>query len=177
MDTVIKAHVAVTYEDYKEFSLFGMFRKYKRTIPLLILYITVVSASIIYIVSYLVNNPTDYFRIALFFVLILFIAYRLIVPFYRIKVNYKKSRLFSGLTGTYVFTENTMNCQTASDISSGTGQYSYAAFQKVFETKTAFYLFISDRQALIIPKGNIFEGTAEGLVEILRKRVGIYIRR
>lgn len=54
----------------------------------------------------------------------------------------------------------------------GNSEYQYDAFKSVCETQQAFYFYIADRQALIVPKANIFEGTAEELSKQLSGQIG-----
>lgn len=176
MDTTIKAHVGITYDDYKKYALFGMWQKRRKTLPITVIFIGLIGYYVNDTLNYLAKYPMNYLLVAITALLILAVLFSILQPFLRMKRDYRKSKLLNDQTGIYEFTKVSVCLQGADPDLNGNEEYTYSTFTKGYETKYAFYLRMPGRQALIIPKTNIYEGTPEGLSELLKAKMKEFVK-
>jgi len=96
-------------------------------------------------------------------VCILFYAMALTRP----KAYVKRSPILFETGIEFAFHDDSFLTVQTGDIAKGTAITRYVALNKVYETKTMFYIYITPMQALLIAKCDITKGTPEELRNIL----------
>lgn len=167
---MVEVKTKYTLDIYKEYVWFSLFRgKYyrygKATFPFL------TALMCLYTIWAFVSGFDDVFisviGLAGFVVCVLFYVYAFTMP--KKYVNRSPSLFQTSMV--LMFNDDSLTSEQIGDIASGTGVTKYEALQKVYETKTTFYLYLTPRQALLITKSDITKGTPEELRSLLRAKL------
>lgn len=114
------------------------------------------------------------FELIMIYLLLLFT--NLMVVFTRFvlpKLQYKQNKQLHGVINRIAFQENEMLIEQCGENTSGTGKINYQAVWRIYETKDYIYIYVNPRQAHIINKSTITDGTATDLRIFLTKAVGM----
>lgn len=145
---------------------------FKKTLPLIIF------LSILIILYGLVKLPDDDGSYALGITLIacgvLFLPLCLLMIFIGQKNAAKQMPLLSAApTATFIFENDKFYIEEVKgDTYRGTTEAVYDYFNKVYETETHYFLYISQTQCHVLPKKDIVEGSAEELTTLLFRNLG-----
>ena len=86
-------------------------------------------------------------------------------------LSVKMSRNLLDCINTYEFTDEEIVVHSTLPVYGGNSKFNYNFLESVYETRDAFYLFISKQQAFIINKTDIVEGNAKELQKLLKKNI------
>ena len=172
---MIEFETKYTYESYKQYYWFSLFRgKYyrygKATLPLItVLMIALAILSFTWIDSILFAVISTVAAV----ICILFYVLASIMP----KRYVKQSPALFQSSMTIIFNEDDFSTMQTGDIASGTGITKYEALNKAYETKDTFYVYLTPVQALLLAKKDIVKGTPEALRGLLQSKLpkGKYI--
>jgi|GEM_PF-2562629 len=170
---IIKARTVYTESVIKKFTKFSMFRA-----PAQIIKYVVLELLMIHLTVYLLFIPFSAAGEAKIFMLPIVMAVSLfllaIVPItllmYPSKMVKLSKKLFNSVA-VYEFSENEVFIDSTLPTAVGRTKAGYNYFEITYETKDAFYLFISKQRAYLLNKSDIFEGSAEDLRELLIKNM------
>jgi hypothetical protein len=167
---MIEVSTRNTPEIYKEFFWFSLFRgrffRYKRMLYLVLM-----------LLSYVVFACISY-RTHTYFLMLKgtsFIWAMLSTLFYgmcliQLKVFTRKSSVLFQPSIRYIFNQNDYSIIESGDLIHGTETIKYEAISRVYETKNAFYLYLTPTKANIISKKDIVVGTPEDLNNLLQQK-------
>ena len=154
-----KSSTVITIDEFKKFQKFYL-NKFKSTIiPKIIM---VVLALLVIIIN-IVKKDYDLVGIVIVFV----IVYPLMLNFalnMQIKKMYKSNKRINELEEFLYFYDNCLESKSKHNYC----KVMYEDIYKVCETKSNFYIFVSDNQAFIVIKNNIKD--VDGLRELLSKK-------
>ena len=165
---MIEIDTRYTLKSYREFYWFSLFRgKYYwygqvffLTITVLLLVISVLS-----LFSYL--SPLTFIPVAMAAVCVIFC----IVVYIKPRRYVEKSPALFGSNMKIVFEMDDFTTTRSGDMTNSTSVTKYEAVIKAYETKKAFYLFLTPEQAVIMVKEDFSRGTPEELRKLLRKKL------
>lgn len=147
----IEAVSTITYQNFLEFYLFGLFRRKHYKAALAGMFTTFLAGLVLSIVlGYLNNfNSKSIILMILFLIsVILVICIRFVIP----KVNYNASKHLYTAPTHFLFDEDGFQVvQKSFNVDSNTN-YTYDVIKNVYETISAYYIYISNNQAFIIPR-------------------------
>ena len=75
------------------------------------------------------------------------------------------------MANTFKFTDTEMIVKTVSLKGESQGKIAIARFETVYDTRDAFYLYVSKREMYLIQKADIYEGSVSDLQNILRSNI------
>ena len=93
-----------------------------------------------------------------------FVLPALLVRFMNIKHSFDT-------VGTYEFTDNEVIVDAITQKATSQTRIMTAQFETVYDTRDTFYLYITKREAFVIRKADIFEGSVSDLENILRRNI------
>jgi len=169
----IKARTDYTEKSIKNFAKFNMFRFPWQIITYAILEFIMLCFSV-GLFSMMFSGPKE---IRIIMIPVLAVPAILVlgaVPFalWRLPAKTAKmSRRMFGAAVFYEFSEDEIIINSMLPTNTGQVRANYQYFDKVYETKTAFYLFISKREAFVLEKAGITEGSISDLQELFRKNI------
>jgi hypothetical protein len=90
-----------------------------------------------------------------------------LLPYRTLRVSKKAI----GTTNHFEFTDSQVIATSDSPSASGQSITDYTFYHSIYETKDAFYLFVSPRQALALRKSDIIEGSVDELRQLIKQNV------
>lgn len=166
----ITANVENTYELYKEYYIFSVFkigaRKYLRWFFLIIypLLIIITTAEAIIL-------EFDSFLFFCDILLILLFIYMIISIRLGAKKYYKTiQKIFAGIVS-YTFKNDEFSVYLSNNACTGETIMRYDSIYRIYETETMFYVFISSKQAYLISKSCIIGGSATDLRTLFQSKI------
>ena len=172
---MIEVNTKYTYEGYKQYYWFSLFRgKYYRYSKV-IFHIFTVLAVVIAILAFTWLHSVPAAAISTVGTVAFFWLY--LMSIIRPKRYVKQSPALFQSGYTFIFDEDSFSTMTTGDITSGTSTAQYSALIKVYETIEVFYVYITPVQAYLLPKKDIVKGTPEELRGLLQSKLpqGKYI--
>ena len=168
---MIELDVKYTYERYKKFYWFTLFRgkNYKRGIKI---FPIVTALMIFYVILFTVWMDNVLLRVifsVLSIICILFYVAAFFMPRYYVK---RSPALFETNINLIFGDESFITTQTG-DAIKGTGETKFSALWKVYETTDSFYLYHTPAQALLLSKDDFVTGTPAELRELLQKNLEV----
>ena len=162
--TPITAHSNTDYASYKAFYRFNLFVRQPYTL-LIYLAMPVIMAAIMLHVEFGLTMTTIYCV-----VVYALLAYSIVR---NMKRNYRQWTRLRPNGVDYIFYDKEIKSIAPGGSSSYSSSFSYGLFKMVYETESAFYLYMTNQQAAVVEKGGISGGTPQELEELLKSRVGI----
>ncbi|MBU3179199.1 YcxB family protein [Clostridium estertheticum] len=164
----VKIITQITYDIYKKYCRFGMFRGRLYKVQPILIYI--IGALIIPLTLYLGFtfgfNTMDIVAITVLPIIIILISYSMfIAP----KVYYKSAKNINSISK-YNFSEEYMTTESTSKLSNGFSKIMYSALHRVYEIDDLILIFISKTQAFIIPKKDCSSQNIIDLRRILQSK-------
>lgn len=170
-EILVEVKNTVTYDIYKEYFLFSIFRgkSYMRKIYIfyVILFIGV-SASLYTGILF----GFDFISIVLLIILLvtgILISY--LVAFAP-KIYYKTAKKVIEHPTIYRFASESLDVELKAELTNGKSLITYDSFYKIYETDSYLYLYISISQAHIVPKKDIPINVMEKLRTIFKSKLG-----
>ena len=165
----IMARTTYTKELLQRFIWFSMFRSRLQ----IMIFITVetvgfISLGLCIFLTWLTGNRDFYIYIMM--TVTLFIFYPLLLLL-MLKMALFNSKSMIGVVNTYLFTDSEVIVESTMPAASGQTRAGYAFFYRGYETKEAFYLFITKQQAFILSKADIVGGSPNDLRHLLRRNL------
>lgn len=167
---MIKSKYSNDAKMYKNFGQFHVF--YADLKPLLTISILAVAVGLIFLVLHFMYDAIN------IWVAIISFLFAFAVPIIkwlsvRSKINerIKKSPNFYKICNYYDFNEKDFNLKITNGKREENHTYKYTDMYKIYETKSVFYFYLNKESALIIPKNEFFDGTAEQLREIIKNNL------
>jgi len=167
----IEATVQVDYTMYKHFHYFSLFRKKDRNKSFLILMIMIPILFLLSAQLYVYNpeNPVWVMGFTCVFFAVIFLIMKI---FYAPKKYYRSVEKLLSIPYSVSFSEEKFENRQISTTATGSGSYQYDMIHKAYEEKDIFYIFITKRQAFLIPKTALTKGTPAGLRKLLQEKLG-----
>ena len=158
-----------TYERYKKYYKFSMFRgkNYKRrlaTFPL----VTVLSIFIAVLSFVWINNnilTTTFIFVSLIYILIFLLT--CFMPRYYVK----RSPILFDSSIKFIFGDECFTATQTGGGSNGTNETKYSVLLRVYETEDSFYLYLTPAQAYLLSKDDFVTGTPLELRELLQRNL------
>lgn len=166
----IKASSKYDWETIKEFNKFHNFTKAKA------LNVTVIVMDVICALLFLLALSIVIldFELIMLYVLMLFLNLVLIFArFVLPKIQYNQNKLLHGVENMIAFEDNEMLIEQRGENTTATAKINYDAVWRVYEAENFIYIYVNPRQAHIIDKSTIIDGTATELRIFLVKVVGM----
>lgn len=173
---MIELNTKYTYEGYKQYYWFSLFRgKYYRYGKAIFHFFTVM-AIVFAILSFTWLDLGFVGVISTVGIVAFFWLY--LMSFIRPKRYVKQSPALFQSGYTFIFDEDSFSIMQTGDIVSGTSTAQYSALVKVYETRENFYVYITPVQAYLLAKRDIVKGTSEELHCLLQSKLpqGKYIK-
>lgn len=170
MDNPVKAQAAITFGEYKKFIYFSYFRRKVYWALLLSGSLVILIVLFIRLLSDPSQSVMKTFSGTMCVVTFIFVVSRVVTTVIGIRKRYDQT--FTDYTGVIEFGAESMNAKVVSKGVPAIAEYEYGSFWNVYETQNAFYFYFTNKRAMIVPKGNIFEGTAEELSKLLQEQIG-----
>ncbi len=169
MENTIIVETKLTLQDYRKFRIFQQYHRRRWVIPMWVgLCVWVLLIWLYYLKVY-----EGYYSYPLWATAVLLAYFGFV--FVMDSVNEKRyvrsaKHLFNSKTR-YEFREEIIPVTSVSPDATGHSEVHYSAFDKVYETKDAFYLYFSLTQAYLIPKEQVGQAV-EQLSALLRDKLG-----
>ena len=172
---MIEIETIYTYESYKQYYWFSLFRgKYYRYGKAVLHFFTVLAIALV------ILSVTLHYRVLTSIIAaigaVILISYH-ILAFVRPKRYVRQSPSFFQTGHTFIFDEDSLSIMQTGEIASGSSTAQYSALIKVYETREMFYVYVSPVQAFLLAKKDIVKGTPEELRGLLQSKLphGKYI--
>ena len=167
----IKAKCKYDYETCKAVAHISTYKKYgpKKTITIRFIFVFVLMLLNFLIIAFSGGSSINLLTFgcgALLVVLELFMYFA--VP----KIQYKSLSKMKDLTNEYVFSDDGFTADCNSEEYKGKSEVKYSLLIKAFETKRYFFLFENKRQAFVVDKSTLENGTAEEIREKISAVIG-----
>lgn len=163
----IKATTTYSFELLRNFNKFHLFYRLKWFIPFFV--ILEIILLIILISSLCFSNIYENS-----FTIVVNIINILIFPIIFLIIPNIRSRLSKNLFGTehnFIFNEEGVTIILSSPDSNGKSEIKYDCFEKVYETKDCFYIYLTKLAAYPLPKKDVKENKCEDLIKLLRSKL------
>ena len=141
-----------SYEEYKKYSIFFMYRRTTQIVLGVIIGFTIVCYVGLIALAIWTGDTFECIFYLLFIALLLSIY--LLLPRYRMLKSYKSNKHIKDRTVTIKFFENRLETEEPS----GCGKIMYDEIYKIYETKTNFYIMLSVNQGMNVIKANCSDG-------------------
>lgn len=166
----IKASSKYDWETIKKFNRFHCLAKNKAlNIALLVLDIVCISLFVLVCLWDLLD-----FELVMTYVLVVFVNVMLAFVFFVLpKIQYNQNKMLHGVINNIEFEENEMSLTQSGDNTNSITKIKYGAIWRVYETKDFIYIYVNSRQAYIVDKSKVVDGTATELRVFLVKAVGM----
>jgi len=161
----------MTYDDYKAFFLFSLFRR-KSYKPIIILYSIISFLVIITALCQLIFWGFDIISAIMLIIMLFLGALIFYLAVLAPKNYYKTAKSFIETPTIFRFTSEYLEVESKSETASSNSSFKYDVLYKIYEMDEVFYFFISNRQACMIPKNDIPAGTLKQLREIFQFKLG-----
>ncbi len=164
----IKATTTYSYEIYKEYTKFSMY-KGKTYIKWLFL-TTIVLGTILSLYGFINDDDTTIslvFMILIILMVVIMIFSSCILP----KIMYKSMKNISDIKNEFIFKDDEFSTVSSSLQFNGNSTTKYEMLYKVYETPKYFYIYINKAQAYIVNKSEIIDGTAEQIRDSFLKHL------
>ena len=162
----------ITYDIYKKYCRFSMFKGRLYKVQPILIYI--IGALIIPLTLYLGFsfgfNTMDIVAITVLPIIIISITYSMFIS---PKVYYKSAKNISSINR-YNFSEEYMTTESTSELANGFSKIMYSALHKVYEIDELIFIFVTKSQAYIIPKKDCSYQSIIDLRRILKKNIKKY---
>ena len=169
----IKIITKITYDMYKKYCKFSLFRGkfYKIEPPL----IYIVSAIVLLLsLSLGLSYGFEVMDIAVILIFTIITVVLTVMLFVLPKLYYKSSKISSESTNEYKFFEEYLTIESDSELVYGSSRIGYAALYRIYEVDDFIFIYISNAQAFIVPKENCSPSDVDELRNILQGKVKIY---
>ena len=103
----------------------------------------------------------------LFLFLLPFVVF--VIP--ALSVRFMKQQQAYDAVGTYEFTDTEVIVDAITQKAASQTRIMTAQFEAVYDTRDTFYLYISKREAFVLRKADIYEGSVTDLENILRRNI------
>ena len=166
----IKASSKYDWKTVKKFNKFHNFTKNKA------LNISIIILDVLCIFGFCLMCALQLLTFELIMIYLLLLFTNLMVAFTRFvfpKMQYKQNKLLHGVVNNIAFKDNAMLIEQCGENTSATAEINYEAVWRVYETKEFIYVYVNPRQAHIVNKSTITDGTAVDLRIFLTKAVGM----
>ena len=114
----------------------------------------------------------DIVNLVLLLVLLVLGLFRVYLVVFAPKKYYNTAQKFIENLTIYRFTPEYLDVESKAEIASGNSSIRYDAFHMIYEMDEVIYLFISNRQALLVPKNGIQVEILEQLRAIFKNSLG-----
>lgn len=166
---MIEIETQYTLDAYKEYTWFAMFRgKHYRAHKVAFAFLTAFAIFLLCISVFWLHRDLA-IAVSAFSVVCCVVLY--IVALVRPGQYYKKSPLLFQTKIKFVLDDDALSMTQAGAIASGTSTMRYDALYRAYETKNAFYLYISPLQAYLLTKKDVVKGTPEELRALLQSKL------
>lgn len=145
-----------TYDIYREFYIFTLFRGPLYKYGPVLFYITSIVGISISLFSGL-SFGFDAIIVTLLIVLLVMILLMSFLIFISPKIYYKSGRKLIELPSKYTFTDTFISVESQSEAASSLSKIAYSSIHSIYETNTTIYIFLSNTQAYILPKKDILD--------------------
>lgn len=172
---MIEIETKYTYESYKQYYWFSLFRgKYYRY-GKAIFHFFMALALVITILSFTLLNSIPAAIFSTVSIVAFFWLY--LMSYIRPKRYVRQSPALFQSGFTFIFDEDSFSIIQTGDITSGTSTAQYSALIKAYETRETFYVYVTPVQAYLLPKKDIIKGAPEELRTLLQSKLpqGKYI--
>ena len=161
----------MTYDTYKKYFLFSLFRRksYKKH---LVMFSVISFIGILAALFSIILSGFDIINTVLLLLLVfldIFMAYTVI---FAPKNYYNTAKKVLENTTIFRFTSEYLTVEATAEAASGNSTNRYEALHMIYEVNEAFYLYISSRQAYVVPKSHVNEEVLEQLRTIFRSKLG-----
>ena len=166
----VQAQPNPTLEEYRRYVHYHIHRKGKGLRPGIVIFYVAVFLTILLIVFTLAQN-FDLTLLLLAIMLALLPVYRAIVLNVRIKRKYEEFKRLK-LAAVLEFRDDAIKAVMAGNGMNGTTEIKYEAIARVVERREAFYLYLSENSAQLIPAKSITGASPGEFARYLRGKVG-----
>lgn len=170
-EILVELKSTVTYDIYKKFFLFSLFKgkSYKRKI--LLFYVTLFIGVSVSLCTGIIFGFD--FMIAVLLILLIVLGMLMSYLIIFAPKNYYKTaeKIVANMT-VYRFTSEYLDIESKNELSSGKSVIRYDSFYKIYETDSDLYLYISNSQAYMVPKSDIPTNVMEQLRTIFESKLG-----
>jgi len=159
---IVKAKTEYTLQLLKKIARFNAFKNQGKIVYYCILELIILCmAALSILLVFTSEKSEDIVFLAVCAVIIAFVVplFVLLLP----SLSVKMSKYVIGAENLYQFTEDEILIESTLPLSSGQTKANYAYFHRIYETREMFYLYISKRQAFILKKSDIIEGSVSDL--------------
>jgi hypothetical protein len=170
-ETIAEVETQITYDMFKEFYRFSLFKgRYYKITPWYFLIIVSIGA-LMALYSGLTYGFERGDTLTLVFLTTLSVVMAILF-FYMPKKGYDTAKVHFSAPNIYRFTEDALYAESMSELSKGTSEIRYEAIHRIYEFKKVIYIFISNAQAFPIDKSNFDPEGLKRVREILKGKLG-----
>lgn len=166
---MIKIETKYTYEMYKQYYWFSLFRGKHYKFCKILIHLFMAMSLVLVILSFTLLDGI-LARVAATISMLAFLRFYL-KYFIRVRRYIKQAPSFFEGCNTFIFDDDSFSTTQTGEMASGTGTMQYSALFKVYETRDMFYAYVSPSQAILLAKKDIVEGTPEELRTLLRSKL------
>lgn len=166
----LKVKSQYSYEDYREYYMFSLFRGKRYRLGIRIFFIAYPALIALVALMTIYSGPDPFLIVCEVILVFIFVLF-LFMIYYFTRKNYGNiKKLFtSGVI--FEFRNNDFIIKQKNNLYTGESAIKYEALYKVYETETMFYVFITPRQAFLINKNGIIDDNPNSLRTILMNEV------
>ncbi|MDF2613805.1 MAG: YcxB-like protein [Clostridia bacterium] len=167
----IEVEQTITYEIYKKYYFFCLFRgKIYKYFPILIYIISTLAIILSLFTGFSFGFVTmDFVLLGVLGVILLVMTFSLVyVP----RKYYKTAKKMLETPAQYKFTEEYLYVEAHTETTSGHSQVKYEGLHKIYESQDMVYIFLSNNQAYILEKKNFNAEDFQKLRRILQDKLG-----
>ncbi|WP_160673392.1 YcxB family protein [Clostridium sp. C8-1-8] len=161
----------MTYDIFKKYFLFSLFRRksYKQRLAIFCIIFSIGGVVSLYSIISFGFDAINTILLLMLLVLAFLMTYLVI---FAPKNYYKTAKKVIENPTIYRFTSEYIEVELIAEAISGNSIIKYDSFHKIYEIGDMFYLYISNRQAHIVPKNDIEEETLKKLRIIFKSKLG-----
>jgi hypothetical protein len=170
-ELLIETETSITFELYREYYLFSMFRgRFYKQQPIIMYAVGAFSTIASLLLGFFFGF--DFVTITIPILMIVLLSVMTFLMLYIPKKYYKTAAKLLGGSNKYKFTEEYFYAESNSEVNRGVSQIKYEALHKVYETEAMLYIFISNAQAFIVEKKNLKTEDIKVIRGILKSKLG-----
>ena len=167
---IVKAKTEYTMELLKKFSRFNAFKNQSQIITYCLLELLILGLVGLSIFRATISGNAEDVTVAIIYTIILSFILPLTLWLLPL-LTAKMSKGIIGAVNSYEFFDDEIVVESSLPTASGKTNSKYSYFEKIYETKDTFYLYISKQQAFILRKSDIIEGNASDLQNIFKSKI------
>ncbi|WP_391574272.1 YcxB family protein [Cohnella sp.] len=158
-------------KEYYRFNRFHLFRR-----KWYIAYLPSIVSGVLGLLAFLDGEPSPAYTLW---------AVAIVTPFLMLLLlalagrrHLKTNKMYASMKNIYYrFDRSSLFCETVDPRLKTTLETDWDNVYRIYESKTSFYIYISNLQAFIIPKADIVTGRPNELSEMLEQLIGKRLRR